>query len=74
MGETTKTIVKMEWIPDCKYYLMQSLIDIAMQEIPEDENKLMKWLNCLFVVLKFKNISREKPQKYRVTIEHMGDA
>jgi len=73
-GDKTRTIVKMEWIKDSKYYLMQSPTDIAIQEIPEDDNKLMRFLSCLFVLLKFKNINKVRPQKYRITIEHLGEA
>jgi hypothetical protein len=71
---TSVTEVVLEWVGPCKYFLLQDKnADIAYQEIAETKRPF-KIMSCLFVLRKFLNRSKEKPQRYRMTIEHLGDA
>ena len=70
----TVSEIVLEWIKPCKYFLMQSKDgEIAIQEISETKQP-MRFLSCMGVLMKFPFRNKEKPQRYRITIEHLVDA
>ena len=71
----TKTEIVLRWVPACRYFVIESKDgELAMQEIPEEREKIFSLLSCLGVLMKFPNRSKEKPQAYEVIIRHKGDA
>jgi len=64
--------VILEYVKPCQYYLLKQR-GLALQEIKPDEEPF-KLLNCLGMLLAFPNKSTEKPQRYKITIEHLGEA
>jgi hypothetical protein len=68
------TEVRLVWVEGTRYYLLESPDgEIAIQEIPETRDP-WKLLSCMGVIMKFIGRSKEKPQRYTITIEHHGDA
>lgn len=68
---TTTTEILLKWIAPCEYFVLQSKDgDLTMQEIDENK-KPMKLFSCLGVLMKFLGRSKDSPQRYRITIEHL---
>jgi len=63
--------VVLEWVGPCQYYLMKKR-GLALQEVSPTEEPF-RLLNCLGMLLAFPNRSMERPQRYRITIEHLGE-
>jgi len=55
--------IGMIWLQKDRKYLMEELDGTAIQEF---------W-NCKKVQKRFENISKETPQLYKLTIEHLGE-
>jgi hypothetical protein len=69
----TVSEVVLEWVPRCQYYLLKAKNGLTLQEIPPSVEPF-RLLNCLGMLLAFPHRSTEKPQRYRITIEHVGEA
>lgn len=71
-GVIAKEVI-LDWVGPCQYWLMKSKNGLALQEIKETPEPF-RLLDCLGMLMAFPNKSKDKPQRYRITIEHLGDA
>lgn len=69
----TESVVVLKWIEANQYFLLESDRGLALQDISESVTP-MGFFSCLGVLMKFPKRSKEKPQRYKITIEHLGDA